>query len=356
VEGEVFQPIEIVPPVTVNLQESVYVFPDHAGKNITVHLRTAVHNARGIVRLKLPESWNSSPVTREFTLNKKGDEQTLSFSVQPSNGARSGKFTAEVEIGSTLVDCGIITARYKHIPPQTLLLKAEGKLLRIDLKKSGRTVGYIMGAGDEVPAAITQMGYSVALLSDDDLSEGNLDKYDILVAGVRAYNTRSKLWINQKRLMSYVERGGTYIVQYITPQQGGTENLGPYPFSVSRDRVTEEDAAVTFFDRNSPIVTMPNRITEDDFRGWIQERGLYFADHWDPRYDSVLTCHDRNEPPRSGGLLTAKSGKGTFVYCAYAFFRQLPAGVEGAYRLFANILSYRGSLGRSSGNKPVTTP
>jgi hypothetical protein len=200
-----------------------------------------------------------------------------------------------------------------------------------------------MGAGDEVPSAIRQMGYSVALLSDDEITEGNLNQYDVIVAGVRAYNTRPKLRIHQQRFMDYIKRGGTYIVQYNTPQRSEADNIGPYPFTISRDRVTEEDARITFVNRNHPFLTTPNKINEDDFKGWVQERGLYFADPWDAKYDSVLSCHDANEPDRAGGLLAAKYGKGYYVYCAYAFFRQLPAGVEGAYRLFANILSIRGN-------------
>ena len=211
-----------------------------------------------------------------------------------------------------------------------------------------------MGAGDDMPSAIRQMGYSVVLLSDEELAEGNLDQYNVIVAGVRAYNTRPKLRIHQHRLMEYVNRGGTYIVQYITLQRSESENIGPYPINISRDRVAEEDAQITFLNRNHRLVTTPNRIHEDDFKNWIQERGLYFADRWDTRYDSVLSCHDADEPDRAGGLLTTHYGKGYYVFCAYAFFRQLPAGVEGAYRLFANILSLQADRQQSPSTKSKT--
>jgi hypothetical protein len=267
--------------------------------------------------------------------------------VHPLKSATSGMFTGEIEIGKTTVDRGLQIVQYKHIPPQILFPPAEGKLLRVDLGNNGRTAGYIMGAGDDVPSAIRQMGYSVALLSDDELVEGNLDKYDVIVAGVRAYNTRPKLQIHQQRFMEYVKRGGTFVVQYVTPQRNMPDNIGPYPLTLSRDRVSEEDAKITFLNPHHPVLTMPNKITEEDFKGWVQERGLYFADRWDAKYDSVLSCHDANEPDRAGGLLTAKYGKGHYVYCAYAFFRQLPAGVEGAYRLFANILSLHGDNRRA---------
>ena len=344
IEGELVVPFEIVPPVIVNVQEPVVLFPDVSERKIILSLKASIPNARGTVRLKMPEFWNVVPERSEFQFQNKGEEQTFSFSVRPFNGAKSGTFTGEVEIGKTIVDLGLQTAQYKHIPPQILFPHAEGKLIRVALRTNGRTVGYIMGAGDEVPSAIRQIGYSVTFLTDDELAEGNLDQYDVIVAGVRAYNTRPKLRVHQQRLMDYIKRGGTYLVQYVTAQRVESENIGPYPLNISRDRVTEEDAKITFINRNHPLLTTPNKINEEDFKGWIQERGLYFADRWDAKYDSVLSCHDANEPDRTGGLLTTKYGKGYYVFCAYAFFRQLPAGVEGAYRLFANILSLHGEL------------
>jgi len=351
VEGELLRPFEITPPIVVHAQEPVVLFPNLDEQRISLTLKSSTSNVRGMVRLKLPEFWSAIPDRSEFQFQKKDDEQTFTFAVHPLKDAQSGTFIGEVEIGKTIVNHDVQTAQYKHIPPQTLFPLAEGKLLRIDLRKNGRTVGYIMGAGDEVPSAIRQMGYSVALLSDEALAEGNLDQYDVIIAGVRAYNTRLKLRSFQPRLLEYVKRGGTYIVQYVTPQRNEAENIGPYPITISRDRVSEEDANITFLNSHHALLTIPNKINREDFNGWIQERGLYFADHWDAHYDSVLSCHDANEPNRAGGLLTTKYGKGHFVYCAYAFFRQLPAGVEGAYRLFANILSLCSDRRGGSGSK-----
>jgi LmbE family N-acetylglucosaminyl deacetylase len=354
VDGELLRPFVIVPPVTVNMPESVVLFPDMSERRIHVTLKSEIPNTHGTVRLKLPEYWSVAPLQSEFEFQNKDDEQTFSFDAHPLKGAKSGTFIAEAKVENTIVNCGMQTTPYKHIPPQTIFPPAEGKLLRIDLKKNGHTVGYIMGAGDEMPSAIRQMGYSVVLLSDEELAEGNLDQYNVIVAGVRAYNTRPKLRIHQHRLMEYVNRGGTYIVQYITLQRSESENIGPYPINISRDRVAEEDAQITFLNRNHRLVTTPNRIHEDDFKNWIQERGLYFADRWDTRYDSVLSCHDADEPDRAGGLLTTHYGKGYYVFCAYAFFRQLPAGVEGAYRLFANILSLQADRQQSPSTKSKT--
>jgi hypothetical protein len=302
-------------------------------------LKAGMANAKGIVRLKVPEAWSVIPVQIPFDIHEKNGEHSVSFTVLPLPDAKSGGFTAEAAIGTAIFNQGIEVIKYKHIPPQTFFPLAEGKLLRIDLKKNDGNVGYIMGAGDEVPEAIRQMGYTLTFVSDAELAEGNLGHYDIIVAGVRAYNTRPQLRLYQFRLMQYVQRGGTYIVQYVTPKKGESDNIGPYPINISRDRVAEEDAAVIFLKKDDLLLTAPNKITDEDFKDWIQERGLSFADHWDARYDSLLSCHDKDEPARAGGLLMTKYGKGYYVYCAYALFRQLPAGVTGAYRLFANILS-----------------
>ena len=354
IDGELLRPFIIVPPVTVNVSESVVLFPDMSERRIHVTLKSEIPNAHGTVRLKLPDYWSVTPLHFEFEFQNKDDEQTFSFNARPLKGAKNGIFIAEAKVGKIIINRGLQTTPYKHIPPQTIFPIAEGKLLKIDLKKIGRTVGYIMGAGDDMPSAIRQMGYSVVLLSDEELTEGNLDRYDVIVAGVRAYNTRPKLRIHQQRLMAYVKRGGTYVVQYSNPQRNESDNIGPYPINISRDRVAEEDAQITFLNRNYRLVTTPNRIHEDDFKNWIQERGLYFADRWDAKYDSVFSCHDANEPDRAGGLLTTHFGKGYYIYCAYAFFRQLPAGVEGAYRLFANILSLQADRQQNPSTKSKT--
>jgi hypothetical protein len=206
------------------------------------------------------------------------------------------------------------------------------------MKTRSKRIGYVMGPGDEVPTALRQMGYEVVLLSDDELKNGAISSFDVIIAGVRSYNTRPALKANQRRLLEFVERGGTYIVQYLTPRRVETENLGPYPFTISEDRVSVEEAAVRFLVPDSPVLNVPNKITQEDFKGWVQERGLYFADKWDSQYSAVLGSNDPGEPSRDGGLLVARYGKGHYVFTGYAFFRQLPAGVTGAYRLIANMV------------------
>jgi len=196
-----------------------------------------------------------------------------------------------------------------------------------------------MGAGDDVPDGLRHLGYEVMMLNDEMLATSDLSSFDAIVMGVRAYNTRDRLKNTNQRLLDYVERGGTLVVQYNVISGALADRIGPYPLTIGRDRVTVESAPVTFPAPGHPLLTYPNKITSGDFEGWVQERGLYFASSWDEKYEAVLSSHDPGEPDLKGGLLYARYGKGVFIYTAYAWFRQLPAGVPGAFRIFANLIS-----------------
>ncbi|HTY38051.1 MAG TPA: PIG-L family deacetylase [Bacteroidota bacterium] len=339
VEGEQYRPFVVNPPVSVNLPEKVYVFTDGASKTVGVNVRSESGKLSGTVALRVPQGWQVTPSKIPFSFNQKDENQSVTFSVQAGSGASSGAFQVEAMVGDLRVTTDMVTIRYPHIPPQTVFPQTEGELLRVDLKTSPKRVGYIMGPGDAVPVALRQMGYNVTMLSDDDLKNGSLNNFDLIIAGVRSYNMRPALRANQRKLMEFVEKGGTYLVQYMTPRRTETENLGPYPLSVSGDRVSVEDAPVRFLAPDNPVLNVPNKITQEDFKGWIQERGLYFSDKWDSHYTAVLGSNDPGEPSRDGGLLVARYGKGWYVFTGYAFFRQLPAGVPGAYRLFANLIA-----------------
>jgi hypothetical protein len=221
------------------------------------------------------------------------------------------------------------------------------RVVRFEVKTLAKKVGYVMGAGDDVPDAIRQLGAEVTLLTEQDLTTGNLAQYDAIVTGVRAYNTRPDLRANAQRIFDdYVAKGGTFIVQY-NVMEGGffggdptlLNKVGPYPMTISRDRVTDELAKVSFPKPDHRLLQYPNRITERDFEGWVQERGLYFASKWDEKYEPLFRANDPGEKPMEGGTLYAKYGQGHYVFTAYSWFRQLPAGVPGAYRIFANFLS-----------------
>jgi hypothetical protein len=234
----------------------------------------------------------------------------------------------------------IIEIEYDHIPLQTVLKTAQTRLINLDINILPGRIGYIMGSGDDIPEALMQLGYQVDLLSDADLNKKDLSIYDAIICGIRAFNTREQLGRQQRRLIQYVEDGGTWIVQHNTRFGTQVEQIGPYPFTASgRDRIAEEDAPIQILIPDHPVFHYPNEITERDFEGWVQERGLYFAENWQGKLYPLLAGNDKNEPSKLGGLLYAHYGKGIFIFTAYSWFRQLPAGVPGAYRLFVNLIS-----------------
>jgi hypothetical protein len=243
---------------------------------------------------------------------------------------------------------------YPHIPPQVLFPNADAKLVRADVKVTAHKVGYVMGAGDELPEALRQLGCNVTLLSERDLAGGDLSVFDAIVTGVRAYNVRADLRANQERLLEYVHNGGTLIVQYNVAEgghfggrkTGELARIGPYPLQIGRGRVSVEEAPVKFLEPDNPLLVSPNHIGEKDFEGWIQERGLYFASEWDSHYHAVLETHDPGEKPQEGGILVARYGQGVYIFSGFSWFRELPAGVPGAFRIFANMLSARGAAMR----------
>ena len=344
VEGEMYRAFNVVPPISLSVEEAVYVFGDGTERSIGVNVRSTGSPARGDLRLRLPAGWSGVPASVAFDLNA-GTESRFSFSVQPPKDPSTGTLTAEATLeGSTAtLSSGVRTISYRHIPSQTLLPPAEARLVRMRLERLGERIGYVMGAGDEIPGALRQVGYQVTLLTDNDLAAADLTPFDAIIIGIRAYNSRPAVLQHNARLLEYVEKGGTVVAQYNTASRfgGGPPELGPYPFHVSRDRVSVEDAEVTLLLPEHPLLSTPNRITEADFSGWVQERGLYFPDTWDERYDALLASHDPGEPDRSGGLLYTTYGKGVYIYTGYSFFRELPAGVAGAYRLFVNLISAR---------------
>ncbi|MGZ4779576.1 MAG: PIG-L family deacetylase, partial [Thermoanaerobaculia bacterium] len=342
VRGEVTRNVDIVPEITANLGSRVVVFPDAKTRPVNVALRSFTGATNATVRLIAPEGWKAEPASREVKFAQKGDEARLSFDLTPSPSSTSGVVSAEVELpGGKKLTLGLTEIDYPHIPPQRVFSEASAKLVRADIRKRGNHVGYIMGAGDDVPDALRQIGYDVTLLTDADLDRGDFTKFDAVVAGVRAYNTRKVMVLAHARLMKYVENGGTYVVQYNSrnPQRLLIDSPGPYPFKVSDERVTVESAPVRLLAPTNPLLTTPNKITPEDFDGWVQERGLYFTTDWDPRYTTILATNDPNEPEKPGGELYTRFGKGVYIYTSYAWFRQLPAGVPGAYRLFANLVS-----------------
>lgn len=338
--GERYRVFGITPEVSIQIQQPVSVFSDSESKNVFMTVQANAADVQGNLRLQLPKGWKSDPESIPFQFAKKDESRDFAFLLSCDKDAQSDSATAEATIGNKVINTGRVLIDYPHISPQMIFPKAEMKLVRVDLKKVGNLIGYVMGSGDQVPEILRQVGYRVMLLTDDQLKASDFSDYDAIVVGIRAYNTRTILKSVQSKLMSYVENGGTVVVQYNTLQQLEIESPGPYPIQIGRDRVSVEEAPVTF-DSEHPLLNTPNKITAADFDGWIQERGVNFAGTWDSHYQTPLSSNDPGETPKAGGLLYTRFGKGVFIYTSYSWFRELPAGVPGAIRLFVNLVSAR---------------
>ena len=341
VKGEVYRPFEVLPPATVNLSEKVLVFPDAQPKTVQIRVKSNEANVSGKLALSAPAGWRIQIQKPDFTLVNKGDELLIEASIAPDPQMTSGKLLASVKIGDQTYSKSIERIEYDHIPYQFILSESAATLTTIDLKKAGTNIAYIPGAGDDVAVCLKQIGYNVTILTDDLLDNADLSQYDAIVTGIRAYNTNARLQVHYQKLMDYVKNGGNLIVQYNTNSRIGPviAKIGPLPFTVSRNRVTDEKAVITFKNPSHSALNFPNAISAADFNGWIQERGIYFASELDPGYETILTMNDPNEKADDGSLIIARHGKGNFVYTGLVFFRELPAGVPGAYRLLVNLIS-----------------
>ncbi|MGB0864700.1 MAG: PIG-L family deacetylase [Saprospiraceae bacterium] len=339
VKGEVYRPFEVTIPVFVNISETVYVFPNEESKTIQVKVIAGQKNLKGKVKLDLPKGWSSEPAFYEVNLAQKTQEAIFEFAVTPPANQNVGQVKAIVDVNGKIYNQELVLIQYDHIPTQTVLRPSMAKIVKIDLKKEGERIGYIMGAGDDIPSSLEQIGYDVTLLEDGDVTASNLKKYDAVILGVRAYNTRERMKFIQPALFEYVEKGGTMIVQYNTGHRLKVDTVAPIPLEISRDRVSMEDAEIRILKPEHVVLNFPNKITQKDFEGWVQERGLYFPNKWDEKYDAILSSNDIGETPKDGGLLVAKHGEGYFIYSGYSWFRELPAGVPGAFRLFTNLIS-----------------
>ncbi|MEZ4779147.1 MAG: PIG-L family deacetylase [Flavobacteriaceae bacterium] len=339
VKGEVYQPFEVLPVVTTSIPEKVLIFSTNEPKEVSVIVRAGRENINGTLSLQHPRGWEVFPQEQGFSLGAKGATQTLIFKVTPPKNQNEGYLKPLAQVGDSFSDKELVTIDYDHIPFQNVLLPSQAKLVRIPIEKRGQNIGYINGAGDAIPESLKQIGYRVTTIVPSEITSENLQHFDAIVVGIRAYNTVEDLAFKKEILNNYVAQGGTLIVQYNTSRGLVTEDFAPLPLKLSRDRVTDENATVTFLNPNHPVLNTPNKITSKDFEGWVQERGLYFPNEWDTAYTPVLGMHDKDEAATTGSLLVAKYGKGHFVYTGLSFFRELPAGVSGAYRLFANLLS-----------------
>lgn len=346
--GERRRELQVVPEVTLKLEPEVRIFVPGAAQGKTFHVR--VENERPgsldtVVELLAPEGWRVQPRTRDLAFRREGETATVTFEVEPPQDLEPGSYRLEARArdGARTWSQGYRSIDYHHIETRHLYRQARSLVQAFDVKVAPVRVGYVTGVGDQVPAAIEDLGSDLTYLNASDLAEGDLSRFDAIVTGVRAYLNRADLRSNNHRLLEYVRQGGHLVVQY-NKYEFNREQYGPYPARIHRphDRVTDETSPVRVLEPGHPVLNWPNAITDADWEGWVQERGLYFLGEWDPAYRPLLELRDPfpyNPDAKRGALVVARYGKGTYVYTGLGFFRQLPAGVPGAFRLWANLLS-----------------
>lgn len=344
--------LDIIPPVSMHFTTEVAIMTPGGSKSVEVEIKAARGGSKGSLKLDAPSGWKVEPKEQPFDLASVGQVGKLTFTLTAPKKADSARLVAEADINGLKYQNQRIEINYPHLPRQLSMPPAVVRAVSLDLATRGKAVGYLPGAGDSLAENLQQMGYAVKMLDDASLTAKDLEGLDAVVLGVRAFNVRVNIGKAMPALMSYVENGGTMIVQYNRPDQMKSEKIAPFDLKISKDRVTDENAAITFLAPDSPILNTPNKLTSADFDNWVQERGLYFPDRFGPEFQPILSCADAGEAPSKGVLLVAPYGKGHYIYTGLSFFRQLPAGVPGAYRLFANMVS----LGRDDSPVSASTP
>jgi len=341
VKGEVYKPLDIVPEITTSITDKVVIFNNDKTKTVGVTIKSGKDAVKGDLQLELPETWKINPKSIPFSLSKKGEEQTVYFQITPPKNATEITAKSIVLMDGQRFDKEQFNINYDHISKQQVLKPSEAKFIKLDIKIGSEKIAYIMGAGDEVPKSLRQMGYEVTILKPEEITKQRISDFNVVITGIRAYNTVQALAFKQDILFDFVKEGHIMIVQYNTMDEFVTPNIAPFPLKISRDRVTDENARVDFLQPDHVVLNYPNKITSKDFEGWKQEQGLYYPNEWDKAFTPILSSADKGESAKKGALLIAKYGKGNYVYTGISFFRELPEGVSGAFRLMANIISLK---------------
>jgi LmbE family N-acetylglucosaminyl deacetylase len=331
--------LEVIAPVSLRFTSDVALLSPGGTHPVEVEVTASRVHANGILQLEAPTDWKVVPAQQSFNLANVGQQERLKFTVTAPKESSTAEIVASAEVNGTRYNNQRVEINYAHIPPQLLQSPAVLKAVSLDLATRGHAIGYIPGAGDSLAENMQEMGYDVKILDDASLTPEQLKGLAAVVIGVRAFNVRENIGKSLPILFDYIKNGGTVIAQYNRPDKLHVDNIAPYELHLSADRVTDETAAATFLDPTNPILNTPNKITQADFDGWVQERGLYFANKWDDHFTPILAFNDPGEQPVKGSLLVAPYGKGYFIYTGLVFFRELPAGVPGAYRLLANMIA-----------------
>ncbi len=337
VYGGLYRDLWVSPEVTATASQGVYLFANEQAKKVELMIMAHKDSIKNSIKAIVPEGWQVEPQEIPFELILKGEELKVSFNITPPKGESTAElkfqFSRSKARGQQVVD-------YEHIEPQVIYPETKLKLVKTSLKTKVQKVAYIKGSGDDVPQGLRSIGLTVDEFEATDLPKLKLSDYNCILLGIRAYNTQGSLRNGNKLLTAYVEQGGTLIIQYNTSRGLKSDELGPLDLKLSRGRVTEEDAKVTLLEPDHPVLQAPNKIRMEDFDHWVQERGLYFADSWDEAYTPLIAWNDKGEEPLKGSLLVGDYGTGKVVFTGISFFRQLPAGVPGAYRLLVNLINY----------------
>jgi LmbE family N-acetylglucosaminyl deacetylase len=342
VKGDLYEPIPVLPKMELNYTRDNFISLNGSPVTAQVHFKSNLDDTTtySIVQ-KYSKKWlNPAPVIVYRTREYRELNSTTTFT--PATGDMNVTEQINMETANSNYNGYTKTISYDHIPVITYFPKAKANLVKLDIRIVGKKIGYIIGAGDKVPQALEQMGYGVKYLSEEDLTDDVLKQFDAIITGIRAYNIHEYLTNRNDVLLRYIQNGGNLIVQYLKSNQVGQKRVkvGPYPFVIDAgSRVTEEDAAVNFLLPGHPVLNYPNKISNKDFEGWVQERSTYQALQLDPHFETPIGMHDTGESESNGSLAIAKYGKGNFIYAGLVFFRQLPAGIPGAYRLMANLIA-----------------
>ncbi|MCP9200697.1 PIG-L family deacetylase [Gramella sp. GC03-9] len=337
--GETYENFEIVPPVSISFPEDVLIFNNNEFRDVIVNVKSYKRDLKGQLKLSAGNGWKIEPVENKFSIQQSGGSASLKYRITPPDDQDESQLVPEAIIDGVSYDKKLVEIAYDHFPDQNLIVPSVLRLVKLDIEKKGQHIAYIEGAGDIVPKSLEQIGYKVSMLAPEAITKNSLQKYDAVVVGIRAYNIVEALKYKQQILFDYVKNGGTMLVQYNTSRGLLVNDLSPYNLSLSRDRVTDENARVSFLSPEHPVLNTPNKLSQKDFEGWVQERGLYFPGSWDENFTPILSMSDANETEKQGSLLVAQYGDGYYIYTGLSFFRQFPEAVPGAFRLFANLIS-----------------
>ena len=346
VKGELIVDFKVYPKVALTpMVENVILSDDHP-KFVSVKVRSFSQNQKVTVSAIAPRNIRILPFLHELTFEKTGMEKVVTFEVSTLSESADEKILFEAIVDNKKYNRGYKTIEYDHITKQVLFPKSEVNLKKVDLKSDVNNIAYVMGAGDEIPDNLREVGFNVTILTPNEIVTSSLESFDAILGGIRVLNTQKEMEFCKPILLEYVKNGGTLIYQYNTNRGVKTEGLGPYPFTLSRQRVTDEYAKPTLLAPDHKIMNFPNKLTLVDFDNWVQERGLYFPGTWDEQYTPLIAWSDPDEEKSKGSVIVADYEKGAFIYTGISFFRQLPKGVPGAYKLLVNMINYKPTVGK----------